>query len=125
MTSKALFPDAMLVDGCLYTIDRILVFELRETYLNEVSQGAAAVKVDTLSGSFQNFRESQNLQTIYKLGNVSFDRVNSTSESISDAITNFFRENEFTSFSNPAEGTVLHDQTCLSVRWRWLALPTT
>lgn len=56
---------------------------------------------------------------------MSFDRVNSTFENISDSMTNFFRENGFTNFSNPAEGTVLRDQTFLSVRWGWLAFPTT
>lgn len=47
MTNEVSFPNAMLVDGCLYTIDRIFVFEIRETYPKEFSQGTTAVKVDT------------------------------------------------------------------------------
>lgn len=49
MTNVASFPEEMLVDGCLYAIDRIFVFDLWNTYLNEIFQGAAAAKADTLS----------------------------------------------------------------------------
>ncbi len=39
-------------------------------------------------------------------------------------MTSFFRQNSFSKYSNPAKGVVMHDQTCLSVRWAWLAFPS-
>ena len=76
------------------------------------------------AGTIEVLRGPQILQTIYNYGDVSFNRVNSTFQNISDSITSFFRQNSFSKYSNPAKGVVIHDQTCLSVRWAWLAFPS-
>ena len=121
VSDNASFPQSMLVNECLYIIDNFFVGDLWAEYLDEFFQGT--VEGEALIDSIDVIKGPQNLQTIYNYGSVSFDRVNETFQNISDSMTKFIRQNSFYNLSNPAEGVVLHDQTCLSVRWPWLAFP--
>jgi hypothetical protein len=47
-----------------------------------------------------------------------------TFANISDSLTQHVRQNGMQDFSSPAYGLVLHEQTCIRVRWAWLAYPT-
>jgi len=67
---------------------------------------------------------SEALKTIYNYGNVSFDRVNQVFENVSDSMTDFFRLQTLPKYNDPAQGLVTQNQTCLGVRWPWLAFPT-
>lgn len=123
ISSNASFPESMLVSECIYIIDNLLVVTLWETYLKDFFQ--ATVEGDALdSGAIETLRGSQTLQTIYNYGDVSFDRVNRTFQNISDSITSFFRQNSLSKYNDPAKGVVMHDRTCLSVQWAWLAFPS-
>lgn len=121
VSDNASFPESMLAHECLYILDNIFVGDLWGEYLNDYFQGT--VEGEALLDSLEVIKGPQNLQTIYNYGNVSFDRVNETFQNISNSITKFIRQNSLSKWSNPAEGVVMHDQTCLSVRWPWLAFP--
>ena len=80
---------------------------------------------DLLTGIVTRMNGSEVLQTIYNYGNVSFDRVNQVFENVSDSMTDFFRLQTLPKYNDPAQGLVSQDQTCLGVRWPWLAFPST
>ncbi len=123
LSSNASFPESMLVSECIYIIDDFLVVTIREIYLKYFLR--ATVEGDSaFGGGIENLRGSQTLQTIYNYGDVSFDRVNRTFQNISDSITSFFRQKRVSKYNNPAKGVVMHNRTCLSVQWAWLAFPS-
>lgn len=64
-----------------------------------------------------------NLLQVYDFGNVSLESLNSTFQNISQSITTYMRDTGDPNHSDPVRGIVLHAQTCLGVRWGWLALP--
>ena len=121
VSDNAPFPGSMLSHECLYILDNMFVGNLWSEYLSDFFQGT--VEGEALLNSIDVIKGPQNLQTIYNYGNVSFDRVNETFQNISSSITKYIRQNTLGKWSNPAEGVVMHDQTCLSVRWPWLAFP--
>jgi hypothetical protein len=126
-TSNASFPESMPVNGCIYALDKHFMSALWEAYLKGFFQGTVkgdAGNGNISAGTIEVLRGPQILQTIYNYGDVSFNRVNSTFQNISDSMTIFFRQNSFSKYSNPAKRVVMHDQTCLSVRWAWLAFPS-
>jgi len=122
MVSNSSYPSSMLSNGCLYAYDQYLGMSLWSNYLTGFLNGTiygfrdANGQIDRISGP-------QNLQTIYNYGNITFDRVNSTLHNISDSMTTLVRQNGQTNHSKPALGVVMHNDTCLEVRWGWLALP--
>lgn len=63
------------------------------------------------------------LLQVYDYGSVSLESLNSTFQNISQSITTYMRERGNANHSEPVRGIVLHGQTCLEVRWGWLALP--
>lgn len=124
ISSNAAFPQSMLANGCMYIIDNWFIAILWENYLADFFNGT--VVGDTGNDNFGEILElagPQVLQTIYNYGNVSFDRVDEIFQNISKSITTFFREDTTSNYSTPAKGLVMHDQTCLSVRWSWMAFP--
>lgn len=121
VSGNASFPQSMLVSECLYIMDDLLIGNLWADYLDDFCQGT--VEGEASLDSIGVLRGTQNVQTNHNYGNVSFDRVNETFQNISDSMTKFIRQNSFSRWSNPAEGVVMHNQTCLSVRWPWLAFP--
>ena len=116
------YPGSMLYNGCMYVINEVFVHEFWDMYLKDFFQGT--VKGDaTDSLVIESLNGSQSLQAIYNWGNASFERVDSKFKDIADAITKYMRLNAANKLNRPAEGVVLHNQTCLSVRWAWLAFP--
>jgi Protein of unknown function (DUF3176) len=69
------------------------------------------------------YHGSAQLQAIYNEGNLTFDRINETWRNISDSITTYMRQNGDVNFSTPATGQALRDQTCVHIRWAFLAYP--
>ena len=116
------FPESMLVRGCVYLMDVLNSESLYSWFSSSVFSGNVTVYPDE---SFQpaGYIGSDILQNFFHFGNVSFERVNSTFQNVSDSITKYVRENGNANHSAPAIGVVLHDQTCVRVRWWWLAFP--
>ena len=111
-----------MLNEFIYTLDRFVVEQL-EAYVQTVFECIIEGDADPMIPIMTELKGPQILQTIYNYGDVSFDRVESTFQNVSDSITSFFRQNSF-SKNDPAKGVVLHDQTCLSMQWAWLAFPS-
>jgi hypothetical protein len=69
------------------------------------------------------YRGSAQLQAIYNEGNLTFDRINETWRNVSDSITTYMRQNGDVNFSAPATGQAFRYQTCVHIRWAFLAYP--
>jgi Protein of unknown function (DUF3176) len=115
------FPESMIARGCVYLID-ILNVDALGNFLSSTFAGNVTVGMGE-SGEPTSPNGPQVLQNIFDFGNVSFGRVDSIFQNVSDSITNYIRENGNVNHSAPAIGLVLHDQTCVQVRWWWLAFP--
>ena len=63
------------------------------------------------------------LQSFFNDSNVDFAGVNSTFASVADSMTNYIRRNGNPGFSAPALGVVHQTETCVQIRWAWLAFP--
>ena len=63
------------------------------------------------------------LHAIYNNGNVTFDRLNETWRNLSESITTYMREHGMLDSSAPATGQAFRDQTCVHIRWPFLAYP--
>lgn len=128
ISSNASFPQSMMFNKCIYAINNLLVYDLWDFYLTNFFKGSvegdAGDSGGPQSGTIQILNGSQILQSMYNYGNVSFDRVNETFRNISDSMTAYLRQHSIPKYSDPAKGLVMHDQTCLSVRWAWLASPS-
>ena len=128
LTANASFPDSMLVHGCIYAFDNLFIRDLWESYMSDVFtdtvRGDSGNNITLSTGIITRLNGSEALQTIYNYGNVSFDRVNQVFENVSDSMTDFFRLQTFPKYNDPAQGLVSQNQTCLGVRWPWLAFPT-
>ena len=115
------FPESMIARGCVYLID-ILNVDSLGNFLSSTFAGNVTVGMGE-SGEPTSPNGPQVLQSIFDFGNVSFGRVDSIFQNVSDSITKYIRENGNVNHSAPAIGLVLHDQTCVQVRWWWLAFP--
>jgi len=131
LTANASFPESMLIHGCIYAFDNLFIYDLWESYMSDVftdtvrgDSGNNATPSMLLSGMITRLNGSEALKTIYNYGNVSFDRVNQVFENVSDSMTDFFRLQTLPKYNDPAQGLVTQHQTCLGVRWPWLAFPT-
>ncbi len=122
IVSNSSYPSSMLAHGCLYAFDLFLDMSLWNSYLDYFFNGTINGAMDE-NGKIDPINGPQNLQTIYNYGNISFDRVNSTFHDISDTMTTLVRQNGHSNQSKPAFGAVMRNDTCLQVRWGWLALP--
>ena len=106
--------------SCVYMTDYLTdqgIQQFLETYLNgTVGIAAGNSYVYDYAGPAQ-------LLNIYNNSNIRFEDLNSTFTNISDSLTQHIRQQGVQNFSSPAYGAVLHEQTCVHVRWAWLAYP--
>ena len=63
------------------------------------------------------------LQGLFSNADVDFPDINSTFSSIAEAMTTYIRRNGSSGFSAPALGVVQQAETCVQIRWWWLAYP--
>lgn len=128
LTANASFPESMLVHGCIYAFDNLFIYDLWDSYMSDVFadtvRGDSGNNGTRSTGIVTRLNGSEALKTIYNYGNVSFDRVNQVFENVSDSMTDFFRLQTLPKYNDPAQGLVFQNQTCLGVRWPWLAFPT-
>ena len=129
LIANASFPQSMLAHGCLYAFDVSFIDNLQSTYMEALFTGIVQGDngPDIIPGSdiLERLNGSESLQAIYDGGNASFDSVSQIFDNVSDSLTDYFRLQTQPKYNTPAQGAVYHDQTCLGVRWPWLAFPTT
>jgi hypothetical protein len=82
---------------------------------------------DFLDGSITEqlylYRGSAQLLALYNEANLTFDRIDETWKNLSDSITTHIRHHGGANFSAPAVGEPLRLQTCVHIRWPFLAYP--
>ena len=128
LTANASFPESMLVHKCIYGFDNLFIYDLWDSYMSDVFtdtvRGDSGNNATLSTGIITRLNGSEALKSIYNYGNVGFDRVNQVFENVSDSMTDFFRLQTLPKYNDPAQGLVFQNQTCLGVRWPWLAFPT-
>ncbi|KAK5449383.1 hypothetical protein LTS15_008927 [Exophiala xenobiotica] len=102
-TENEAFPNISIPAECVYQFDVVQ------------TDGAVQRFLDTyLNGT---------LLVMWNNSNLNFENLNSTFANIADSLTTRVRQNSPQSHSRPAYGVVLQQQTCVHVRWAWLAYP--
>ena len=122
MSKESAFPESMMAKDCLYIVSSAIAQSLWDSFLTNFFKGTVSGHADVLT--INSLTGPQFLQEIYNNGNVTFDRVDNIFHDVSQSLTRYVRQESPSKFSVPAQGIVLQDQTCLSVRWSWLAFPT-
>ena len=105
---------------CVYVFEYLTnngIQEFFDTYLN------GTVGVSPYSAYSYDYAGAPQLLAIYNNGNLGFEDLTEIYANISDSLTQYIRQNGAQNFSSPAAGAVLHEQTCVRVRWAWLSYP--
>lgn len=105
---------------CVYVTEYLTDNGIQEffyTYLN------GTVGVSPYSDYIYDYAGAPQLLAIYNNGNLGFEDLTEIYANISDSLTQHIRQNGVQNFSTPVSGTVLHEQTCVRVRWAWLSYP--
>ena len=109
-------PTAAIVPAnCIYQVDLGSQHSL-DSFLTKYSNGTLNVGVEALFGN-------SILERIFNDGNMTYDVVSSTFSHVSNAMTQYIRQNGNPNGSAPAVGKVYHSGTCVRVRWAWLIFP--
>ena len=118
------FPSSMFQKDheCVYVMDTFTARSLWAQYLATFLNGTVSGATNDF-GAIDVYNGSQNLQTIYNFGNVTLESIDSIFRNISDSLSTYIRQRGNSNHSAPVVGIVSHDDTCLEVRWGWLALP--
>ena len=105
---------------CVYVVEALTnngIQEFLDIYLN----GTVGIAPDAAYS--YDYGGAAQLLAIYDDGNLSFEDLTQVYANISDSLTQHIRQNGVQNFSSPVSGTVLHEQTCVHVRWAWLSYP--
>lgn len=63
------------------------------------------------------------LQALYNGGNATVDSMTAAFQSVADSMTAYIRQNGDADAAAPAIGVVYQENTCVRIRWPWLAFP--
>ena len=116
-------PSSILQHGCLYALYPQDIDGSWSRYLGTYFNGTLTEHLGIADDQPTYYDGPQSLQQIYNHGAVTFESLNSTFRNLSESLTTYLRQSCNTNHSNPAVGSVMHDETCLQVRWAWLAFP--
>ncbi|KAH8816694.1 hypothetical protein F5884DRAFT_873444 [Xylogone sp. PMI_703] len=108
---------------CIYAIDYLFADDLYFTYLVNYFNGTITANIFNENFIVGQVSGPQPLQAMYNVGNFEYNRVEEIFHNISDSMTAFIRSAGEDGLSDPATGEVLHHETCLRVKWAWLAMP--
>ncbi|KAG8528558.1 uncharacterized protein KY384_006730 [Bacidia gigantensis] len=125
-SSSSPFPESMMVHGCVYVMLALFDSQFWLEFLGQFFTGSVigTVSLDNYFANIEALSGPPLLQHIYNYGNTSFERIDSIFKNISDSITAYIRQSSAKPpYNKPAVGIVMHDQTCLAVRWNWLIFP--
>ena len=111
-TAKSIIPP-----HCIYNIFG-LSDSSSQDYLSTYFDGAITPLEDAYTGTPQ-------LEQIFNSSYVNFDSISTTFANIAEAMTVHVRQSgvDMSNFSAGAPELVLQEQTCVQVRWPWLAFP--
>jgi hypothetical protein len=63
------------------------------------------------------------VQQLYNQSSASIASVSLTMQNVAESMTRYMRQNGAQNVSSPAVGLVYHEDTCVHIRWGWLAFP--
>ena len=101
---------------CIYSFDRVTNIAVAG-YLYSFFNGTVNYGPEVFYGS------STAMLQLFENGNLSFSNVASNFANISEALTNYMRQHPVANSSDPVLGTAQYNQTCVHVRWAWMAYP--
>ena len=101
---------------CIYSFDRVSYLAVAQ-YLSTFFNGTVNYAPEVFFGS------STPMLQFFENGNISFNNVKSNFANISESLTNYIRQHPVANSSDPAIGIAHYNQTCVHVRWPWMAYP--
>ncbi|KAI0532023.1 hypothetical protein GGR58DRAFT_523618 [Xylaria digitata] len=122
--ADAPFPKSLQAKGCLFSYDVQAANNLWNEDLRHFFAGSLTSTFGTEANS-TSLSGPLSLQQIFNWGNITFERIDSTFANVSQALTILTRELGAGNRSVAAIGDVNTFQTCLRVRWPWIAFPAT
>ncbi|KAI1406758.1 hypothetical protein F5Y13DRAFT_197180 [Hypoxylon sp. FL1857] len=120
--ADAPFPASLSAHNCLYNLDYSTNIGLFINYLVKFFTGTITGQWAE-GGCCMGFDGPQDLLSIFNFSDVDFTDVDKRFGDVADSLTKFVRENGSPNRSVYATGQVLHYETCLNVRWGWIAMP--
>ncbi|OTA63156.1 hypothetical protein K449DRAFT_464527 [Hypoxylon sp. EC38] len=122
MPAEDSFPASLSTHNCLYNLDYDTNASLFRNYLRSFFSGTITGQ-GVEGGCCAGFDGPQALLSFFNFGNVDFKDVDRKFGDVADSLTRFARENGNPNRSDSAAGQVIHYETCLNVRWGWIAMP--
>ncbi|KAI0148250.1 hypothetical protein F4776DRAFT_673498 [Hypoxylon sp. NC0597] len=122
MPAEDAFPASLSAHNCLYNLDYYTNTGLFRNYLGDFFTGTITGQWAE-GGCCVGFDGPQALLSFFNFTDVDFEDVDRKFGDVADSLTRFARENGNPNRSNFATGQVLHYETCLNVRWGWIAMP--
>jgi Protein of unknown function (DUF3176) len=117
-------PHGSVPQSVISVAPRRCIYEVDTLTLNSLNMWFATFFPGSLRSYGEQFSGPSNLETIYNDGQVTFDSVRSTFENISLSMTSHIRQVGVSEpFITPVTGEVLHNVTCVRVRWQFLIFP--
>ena len=111
---------------CIYSYDGSAAEALTEWlagYFNgTVHQAPGAINVE-VGGTITTSGSAALLLNMYDSGNISFKSIEATFHNMTTSLTTYIRQNSAGVLTDPAVGTVTHNETCVRIRWAWLTFP--
>lgn len=143
-----LLPADLLARRCIYVMDSNIAGRLHEELMTKIGEGGANLSAETRGlTSLANHTVPSNpwmsvlgptptlvnyyaltgptlLQKVYNYGDSSTAILGDVLRNMTESLTHFVRAQPMPAdYSTPAKGLAFSAETCLSVRWGWLAFP--
>jgi hypothetical protein len=120
-TGNQAFPNISIPAECVYLYDGLDTDGAVQRFLGTYLNGTVGIEPD--AGYDVDYAGAAQLLLIWNNANLTFEDLSSTFANISDSLTTYIRQNSPQKHSSPVHGAVLQEQTCVQVRWAWLAYP--
>jgi Protein of unknown function (DUF3176) len=107
------------------TVSRECIYQHGATAAHSIGYFLASFLNGTITPGLYSydFTGSAQLQALYNEANLTFNRIDETWSNLSDSITTYMRQHGGVNLSAPARGEALRLQTCVHIRWPFLAYP--
>ena len=110
---------------CVYGIEAVTQSTIYY-YLQSLLQGNAKPFDNDPDGAWMAssaYNATPAVLQLFQGGNLTADSVNATFQGIAKGLTRQIRQAGLSNYNLPANGTVYIPETCIGVRWRWMAYP--
>jgi hypothetical protein len=121
-SNSTTYPESLLAHECLYLISKEFRTGYPGFFLQTVLNGTVTGfnEYGAPDGIFQG---PQIIQNMLNFGNTSAAYIGNIMDNAATSVTNFMRQNGVVGYSTDINGTVSQFETCVNIRWGWIALP--